>query len=139
MSDEAVRMDAAIAAAIAEMAAGRKTTAYNVYDFIGNLGIRAGSLNEKSPEEIAIRVVRCLEDHVPMFERVEGTRHFLVVEGGLVPLEGMKETFGITLADIETIYLAAQQPLAFSELEVLLSPLEEGIRRFKERGFDHYE
>lgn len=139
MSDEAARMDAAIAAAKAEMAAGRITTAYNAYDFIGNLGIRAGFLNDQSPEEIAASVRNCLENHVPMFERVEGTRHFLVVEGSLIPLKGMKETFGITLADIEAVYLASQQPLELSKLEELLIPLEEGIRRFEERGFDHYE
>ena len=135
MSNVEEKAEAAYRALREEIAAGRKTTAYNVYDFLGNLGVGAGFLDDQGPEQVAARVRRCAEDHIPMFERGQDGRGFLIVDGKLEPLAGMRETYGVTVRDIEAVYLAAQEPLELPKLRQLLEPLMKGAGRFRESGF----
>ena len=127
-------MDKKMAAVKAEFAAGRQTTAYNASDFLGNLGIHVGFLDNESPENIALTVQKCVRDHIPMFERNPRSGEFLVADAKLKPLKGMRETYGITLGDIERLYLAAQEPLNLEKLRPLLTPLIEGVKRFKQNN-----
>jgi hypothetical protein len=122
---------AKMAAIHAELANRRKMTSANAYDFLGNLGVKQGFLDDVSPAEIAIRVRGVLISHVPMFQTDETGGFLISAEGRLVPLEGMQETDGVFLRHIEKLYLSAREPLTLDQLRPLLAPLEAGAQRFR--------